>query len=59
MDEIKEKGKQGAQSLRVPVPNTNIPFVGHVDSLALKQVRFRFTSFSDYNYLKISRLKIE
>lgn len=38
MDEIKEKGKQGAQSLRVPVPNTNIPFVGHVDSLALKQL---------------------
>lgn len=38
MDDAKEKGKQAAQSLRVPVPNTNVPFVGHVDSLALKKL---------------------
>ncbi|GLJ45205.1 hypothetical protein SUGI_0951510 [Cryptomeria japonica] len=38
MGDVKSQAKEIGESVRVPVPNTRIPFVGHVDSLALKQL---------------------
>ena len=37
-EEFEEKAEETAKDLRVPVPQTRLPFVGPVGSLALKQV---------------------
>lgn len=37
-EEFEEKAEEVAENLRVPVPETRLPFFGKVQSLALKQV---------------------
>lgn len=52
-EEFEEKAEETAKDLRVPVPQTRLPFVGPVGSLALKQVcHTRYNT----NSLRVSRL---
>lgn len=39
-EEIGEKAEEFAKDHRVPVPQMNLPFIGPVQSLVLKQVCF-------------------
>lgn len=52
-EELEERAEETAKDLRVPVPQTRLPFVGPVGSLALKQVcHTRYNT----NSLCVSRL---